>query len=50
MARAMAGVFPPFAMAFHRWFFVGLIVIIALALFTPAFPNEASLRMAVCCF
>ncbi len=32
MSRAMAGIFPPFAMAFHRWFFVGLIVIIALAL------------------
>lgn len=32
MARAMAGVFPPVSMAFCRWFFVGLFVCGALAL------------------
>ena len=36
IARGMAGVFPPLAMAFFRWFFVGLIVVIALSLWRSA--------------
>ena len=36
MAKGMAGVFPPLAMAFFRWFFVGLIVVIALFLLRSA--------------
>ena len=30
IARAMNGVFPPIAMAFGRWFFVGLLIFVAL--------------------
>ena len=36
MAKGMAGIFPPLAMAFFRWFFVGLIVVIALFLLRSA--------------
>jgi len=36
IARGMAGIFPPLAMAFFRWFFVGLIVVIALCLLRSA--------------
>ena len=32
IARGMSGIFPPIAMAFSRWFLVGLVVFLALAI------------------